>query len=366
MPTLSFRQVGRAATTDTHPTMSQPLRQQRHNEATADPSIPSKFAKIPYSPTAKAKSFGTSAARFDRNSSAPNPGPGYYLTDRTIHALIDRKESTSQRGFGGFASKSDRFTRMQLDKINFPAPGQYNSASGPAADSFDGGRRAVTAASFRSRTARCDYMDATRTDAPAPGTYELASHKHRKEKVSASSFKSGTKRSSYIEELQRDSPAPGAYDPKVPADFRKDAIRYAAFRMTGPRLPEWGTPVPGPGEYNPKHPAMGVDGSRAGGGGGGGAGGPLGASSSFANTNTDRWGAPYERKVALADPNPGPGAYAAAYMKQKPQKVTSSWAKSAALRGLQRPKHQPPGPSYYNPDRPSKQSFHHNASGSFT
>lgn len=356
MPTLSFRQVGRAATTDTKPTVNRSLRGgERRNQATVDPSIPSKFAKVPYSPPRKGRSFGTSSDRFARNSGAPNPGPGYYLTDKGTSLASSRakKESTSKRGLGGFASKSDRFNKMALDRINFPAPGAYD-ASAPATKSFDGQRRAVTAASFRSQTARCNYMDAFKTDAPAPGTYSLNPRKQRKQKVSASSFKSKSKRCTYIDEVVRDSPAPGSYNPKVPADFRKDAIRYAAFRMTGPRLKEWGSAVPGPGEYNPVLPSM----SRKPGTG-------RGASSSFANTNTDRWGKPYERKVALPDPNPGPGAYTPAYVKQKPTKVASSWAKSSVLRGLQRPRQQPPGPSYYNPAKPSKKSFHLNVSGSF-
>lgn len=297
MPSMSFRQIGRAATTDTRPAVNKPLRSQRHNTRTVDPSIPSKFAKVPYSPTGqqKKKSFGTTASRFGRGSSAPNPGPGYYLTDKTTSLARQKKPSMSRRGMGGFASKSDRFNRMALDRINFPAPGQYNASASPAGQAgrgFDGQRRAVTAASFRSRTARCNYMEAGRTDAPAPGTYSLGRSKQRKKKVTASSFKSKTKRSTYIDQMVRDSPAPGAYDPKVPADFRKDAIRYAAFRSTGPRLKEWGSAVPGPGEYNPSDPAkksFGLEGHRPGAG--------RGASSSFANTNTDRWGTPYERKV---------------------------------------------------------------------
>lgn len=353
MPKLSFRQVGRASTTDVQPTVKQALRRERRNASTAEPAIPSKFAKVPYSPPNKAKSFGSSASRFGRSNSATNPGPGYYLTDK-VTSLVKNNASVSHRGFGnGFASKSRRFDRMALDRINFPAPGQYSA--GNNAQSFDGSRRAVTAASFKSQTERCNYMDAFKTDAPAPGTYSLGQKKRRKQKLSASSFKSKTKRSTYIDELIRDSPAPGSYNPKVPADFRKDAIRYAAFRSTGPRLPKWGNSLPGPGEYNPVNPSKTKSSHSVGRGG----------SSSFANTNTDRWGTPYERKVALPDPNPGPGAYTPAFVKQKPKKTSSSWAKSAVLRGVQRPKQQPPGPSYYKPAKMGKRSFHLNVTGSF-
>lgn len=283
-----------------------------------------------------------------------NPGPGYYLTNKAT-SLVRRSASVSKRGFGnGFSSKSIRFRKMPLDKINFPAPGQYSEA--PATKTFDVTRRAVTAASFKSRSDRCNYMDAFKTDAPAPGTYELAKRKTRKKRVTASSFKSKSKRCNYIDELIRDAPAPGAYDPKIPADFRKSNIRYAAFRSKGPRLPEWGNAVPGPGEYNLVKSA--TLNSRA--------SANAGASSSFANTNTDRWGVPYERKVAVEEPGPGPGAYTPAFAKQKPHRVTSSWAKSSVLRGLQRQRNPPPGPSYYrNPGKVKKKSFHLNASGSF-
>jgi hypothetical protein len=353
MPQGTFRQIGRAATTDIRPAVREPLRQERRDARTVDPAIPSKFAKVPYTAPVKEKSFGSSSQRFGRSDPAANPGPGYYLTDRTT-SLAARPDDPgrSARGFGnGFVSKSRRFDRMPLDKVNFPAPGQYAT---PKAG-FDGARRAATASSFRSRTDRCNYMDEFKRDAPAPGTYELQDGRQERESVSAPSFKSASKRCDYMDEMIRDSPAPGAYDPKLAADIRKKDLRYAAFHTKGPRLPEWGTPVPGPGEYDPVKP--GAKASFAAGAGG---------SSSFANTNTDRFGTPYERKVSLADPNPGPGAYTPEYSGPSVQGVTSSWARSAVVRGVQRPRHAPPGPSYYSSaQKPGKKSFHLNVSGGF-
>ena len=200
-------------------------------------------------------------------------------------------------------------------------------------------------------------MDAFKRDAPAPGTYSLVQMKQKKEKVSAPSFKSKSKRCNYIDELVRSSPAPGAYNPGIPADLRKSNIRYAAFRSKSARLPEWKSAVPGPGEYDPVKPAM-----RKKRGGKG-----MGASSSFANTNVDRFGTPYDRKVAVEAPGPGPGSYTPAFEKQQPTKTSSAWAKSAVLRGVQRPKFQPPGPSYYSSaGKLSKRSYHLNVNRAFT
>merc|ERR1711990_1329637 len=118
-----------------------------------------------------------------------------------------------------------------------------------------------------------------------------------------------------MDEMIRDAPAPGTYDPTLPADLRKHNIRHAAFRSKDPRLPKWGSLVPGPGEYNPVKPSMRNKNFALGSRG----------SSSFANKNTDRFGVPFKRKVDVPDPNPGPGAYTPEYTPSARKNVSSSW-----------------------------------------
>lgn len=211
------------------------------------------------------------------------------------------------------------------------------------------------------------YRDSTAISfrpSPGPGEYEsgraftapasvVRRNTNARKIVGTSTFKSASKRDSY---LSRDSgvPPPGAYEaPPMAAPVGGTIFKSIPDRLKH-LYPAAYAEIPGPGEYEP--PAKAIPGVVA-------VQDPARPSSMFSNTQHDRYGVPYVRKVTT-DGMPGPGAYSKPVFSEVPRmSAASSMFLSSAKRdsALQRKGAKPPGPAFYKPQPPGKKSFLLNA-----
>ncbi|XP_064204890.1 O(6)-methylguanine-induced apoptosis 2 [Anguilla rostrata] len=282
------------------------------------------------------KGFSVQARRFNaENSQNGNPGPGAYMSHCSADVI---SPSYSKRGTGGLASQAARLPPPR--RQHTPAPNTYNlrsslilnnSFSQVGTSAFQP-PIAVTTESFRNAT-------------PAPNQYQVSFRGvERHTAVSAKSvFLSRTGRSNPYSNVS-DWPSPCEYsvtdtltrpDPRVP---------FSCFKSSSARIPCRETSrVPGPGTYSPHEPPKILRGATL----------PRGHYLCLS--------APAVPPPKAA-PLPGPGQYDIGRCDAPPKQLapgavfmsgTGRWV-SAATGGSY------PGPGYYDPARPEKQSFLYN------
>lgn len=323
------------------------------------PSIPSKFETTLHVGQRERDAFGGRTVRFQPPDNEL-PGPGNYHKMSSFVKDPETCPSVSKLGYGGgFVSKTKRFSdTAELNAAAMPAPGSYTTPDFIRSKAAHDYNRAKTSANFaRPRKFRDSKMIDFRP-APGPGEYEQRSftapttkRKYTRSTDMSSTFKSASKRDSY---LSRDNgvPAPGAYDtPEAPSVPGGTILKSIPDRLKA-LYPAAHMGVPGPGSYKSRAPGLEVRVKE-----------PDRASSFFSNTQHDRYGRPYVRKVTTGD-TPGPGAYTADVTAEAPRLTAASATfLSASDRGADpfRKAVRPPGPAFYKPEPVGRKSFLLNA-----
>ncbi|XP_042290766.1 O(6)-methylguanine-induced apoptosis 2 [Thunnus maccoyii] len=246
-------------------------------------SIPTKYQTVVIKNQEK-KGFSSQAKRFPSQVCLnENPGPGSYVcvsstevqspsfskkgTTGFVASKAARASSVPQRGIpgpnaynlpGGFLNKYDfnigvsRVFRLpvavQLDgpKHKTPAPNQYDVHYGSAERKF----AMAGTSSFLSKTGRDSFC--LNQNVPSPCHYEVNSNLlHNGPKAVMSPFKSKTQRNP--PQLDKGVPGPGAYSPhQTPAPVKKTILprRYYLAISAPPLIVPKDPPLPGPGQYN--------------------------------------------------------------------------------------------------------------------
>jgi len=359
-------------------------------------SIPTKYETVLSTTPVEQDAFGTRTQRF---SHAENdlPGPGKYYKPRKAMFEYDNSQSSqvhpsiSKRGFGGFASRSNRLPRPAVG--SGPGPMAYNhmaiiQSKAPRQEH----NKAMTSSSFAQPLDNVGppLMPLYVTDAgPGPGSYVGVSNAVSVAPASAavSVFASTSDRLVTSKDARSASklPGPGQYASsrgvgdttrrgnmapalKANAGGHKTVSLAAPSVIYGDVMPHI---TPGPGSYEVGSSFEGDVAFRS---SVGTLLSPRSASSMFAETSTDRFGrpAPSTPNSAAASASrvympPGPGQYevlvhTSAHMRRG---GAGSVFKSASSRGADGGfggAFRPPGPAFYSPNfaATSKKSFHLN------
>ncbi|KAJ8334872.1 hypothetical protein SKAU_G00405110 [Synaphobranchus kaupii] len=298
-------------------------------------SIPSKY-QTKLIQIDQRKGFSIQARRFNaEDSQNENPGPGAYMSHSPADVI---SPSFSKRGTGGLASQAARIPPLR--QRHTPAPNTYslqsslllkNSFSQVGSSAFQP-PIAVTTENLKSTT-------------PAPNQYQVSfSGVERNTAVSGQSvFLSRTGRINPYSSVL-DGPSPCQYVVTDALTRPIPRVPFSCFKSSSVRIPGMVTSqVPGPGTYNPHEPPE-----------------------------------PHRRAVlprghylclsapAIPPPKttplPGPGQYNIANSNALPKQPSprvvflsggSRWVIGATGMGF-------PGPGYYDPAKPVKQSFLYN------
>jgi hypothetical protein len=351
------------------------------------PSIPSRVETVIHSHSGVAKAFGSSAFRF---SDLPADGRAlsteYQARSSSLRSHRDAM-CVSKNGSVAFASAKRAGFADDAPLRPLPGPGQYDvpvprprvASCESAFRGADGAARAVARSvrwpgpgeyALPSPTPPCCAMTSRAprlppmTGAGGPGPGECLpdahvngiAHAARRSRASgrasgpsffnksttqrfqlgaASSSEGGTGRAA-------DLPAsPGATAGLLPAPL----MRVPESQLS-PHVAR-ALAIPAPASLRSQPAAGDAE------GGGGAAATRL--SAVFRETNLDRFGRPIVRYAARADESKvGPGSYTQLVEHPK-QLVSSSWALDASVRGAL-PASSAPGPAYYSPAKPPRQS----------
>eukprot|EP00471_Norrisiella_sphaerica_P002090 CAMPEP_0184486546 /NCGR_PEP_ID=MMETSP0113_2-20130426/8033_1 /TAXON_ID=91329 /ORGANISM="Norrisiella sphaerica, Strain BC52" /LENGTH=394 /DNA_ID=CAMNT_0026868473 /DNA_START=181 /DNA_END=1365 /DNA_ORIENTATION=- len=282
-------------------------------------SIPSKYETILLNDNKKAKGFISGSVRFKATQEVDTPGPGSYNT------LGQRSsESFSKKGFGNFASSSNRFQGSR--PTYYPGPGE-NELS----DRFGGGSLKDYRSAFDSRVPRIPrkreehdvgpgeyykpasptryytYKPTNALQASAPSRTDLSGgereYRHSYHSNESNGFMPVVRagfnvcESRFPKERVAAAPDPGSYNPQLAA-FRSNPAA-SAFKSNQKRTNHNTTNLnPGPGSYDDSHWWRLVKSSGR-------------PSRTFVRNNCDRFGRPMKRlsKSGLKSQQPGPGFY---------------------------------------------------------
>ena len=362
--TESYRQLGTAEAADRRLRAQLAKRKNTAPKRARTASIPSKFETTLLQANREKNGFGNRTHRF-RDSANDLPGPGHYRP-KNLPLVRDPQDcpGTSQKGYGAFVSRTDRFTNhFEVRAASLPAPGQYRLK--------DMGEKPVPVPLFaqpkfyRGEEPLTEHYG---TPGPGPGVYNI--HKESRHD------KTERKRKSYFMQRKGERVIIKPYDgPKSQynIDAAEQAMRsqgdnkempFASMRSQSGRNDFLGVShkgkEPGPGEYNliDSYHASQIDQAKK-----------LRNSPAFMNVNLDRFGKHYVRKSRVIEvESAGPGWYAPesgktsfddpvgniAAFKMKGERFTVPLRQRAS---------RPPGPAYYQPTRMSKKSFFLNATG---
>ena len=359
----SYRQMGTAQAADRH-LRSQLAKRKVQPKRARTASIPSKFETTLLKANREQNGFGNRTHRF-RDSANDLPGPGHYKP-KNQPLVRDPQDcpGTSQKGYGAFVSRTDRFTNhFEVRAASLPAPGQYKLK--------DMGEKPVPVPLFaepKYYRGEEPLEESYATPGPGPGVY--------KTKVETRMERQERNRKSYFMMRKGERVMVKPYEGPLNQyniDAAEEAMRsqgdnkhmpFASMRSQSGRNDFLGVAhkakEPGPGEYNliDSFYASQLDQGKS-----------LRNSPAFMNVNLDRFGTHYVRKSRVIEvESAGPGWYAPqmdrtsfddpvgniAAFKMKGERFNLPLRERAA---------RPPGPAYYQPTRAHKKSFFLNATG---
>lgn len=360
-----------------------PASRGQSSTAVIKPSIPSKYeTKLNKGPR-EADGFGSQGIRF-KPSRDENPGAGKYHNPESSSLLWNpqqNKGSANFKGYGGFVSKTNRFTnRKDLESAQEPGPGSNGTHS--LTWSTNNYNKAETTSNF-SRPRR--YRDDPPVDLlkiPGPGAYgveRLNRAINLKSSAARCAFRSKSSRLRKGSVDQMEMPAPGAYNVAEATQFLEQIGKVQGESAWGKDRSKRGMEAilsaggenPGPGAYSNMSNSEIVARTEP---------VPIGGirvldfgerrklsranknGKSFGGVGHDRFGQPVLKKTIGSEP-PGPGSYHR--MREREVKlVSSSWGLSKSKRGITAiagTTRKPPGPAFYKPAPSSKKSFMLNA-----
>ena len=360
----SYRQVGTAEATADRALRKELAKRNKFPKRARTASIPSKFEITLLTTNQEKNGFGNRTFRF-KDSTNDLPGPGQYRPkDRPLLRDPNDCPGTSQKGYGAFVSRTDRFTNhFEIRAASLPAPGQYKIKGT--------GEKPVPVPIF----AKPKYYRGEEpleenysSYGPGPGYYK----KH----LETSYDRTERMRKSYFMKRKGDRVMIAPYDGpdhQYDIDSAEMAMRsqgdnkhmpFASMRSKSGRNDFLGVmhkgKEPGPGEYSliNAYYASQTDQAKK-----------LRNSPAFMNVNLDRFGKHYVRKSRVIEvESAGPGWYAPesgstsfddpvgniAAFKMKGERFNIPLRERAA---------RPPGPAYYQPTRMQKKSYFLNATG---
>ncbi|RLN64668.1 hypothetical protein BBJ29_005645 [Phytophthora kernoviae] len=312
-------------------------------------SIPSKYETVLHRDANERNGFGNRTTRFgDCENELPGPGQ-YYKRSTFVRSTAD-SGSVSRLGYStGFVSKSKRFSEQV--KLVVPGPGQYQ----PDRMEHKPQNRKHGMSSFANTPTRSNNQSQGAA-IPGPGDYNTT--------LESSAYAHNVARSVFSSKTQRgwgapaELPAPGQYDNpiQIAQSLRNNQCPQSTFKSSVKRLGSNTTSTPGPGAYNAEdaESALRYDWvSKAHG------------SAAFHTGNIDRFGRVPGKMVT--DGELGPGTYEVPTMvgklseKQGSASVFRSKTSRVEGTGGKIPKGTVPGPAFYHPTSPEKQSHLLNA-----
>ena len=158
------------------------------------------------------------------------PGPGAYKSSETLNDKISTQVH-SMKGSGSFASSAGR-QQIKLNDLPTPGAGAYNVEQADFSKKKDFSKG--LSSTFKAPIAVQIEKESTM---PAPNAYDLSNKskfQFRENKVCAeSAFKSKTKREMILRS-KTNMPAPGTYD--IAGDLiNPNSVAYASFKSTTQR-----------------------------------------------------------------------------------------------------------------------------------